>query len=151
LALGRLPAIVEFTEPGVVVFTRVAEFWDFGDHLAMALKPAQKKLGKDSLVQGKPITALGSGYMLVRVGAAKKRAAVRPGDQATVLVAKAWQALNKPGIDKQVVFRGSQNGKIFAYSVYPDDPSKVVREAADGTRRVGRLVDGKFRVAAKAA
>jgi len=30
--------------------------------------------------------------------------------------------------------------------LYPDDPSKIIREAADGTRTIGRLVGGKFRL-----
>ncbi len=71
--------------------------------------------------------------------------AVRPEDSTTVLLKKAAQALNKPGIDKSVVFRGPKADKIYAYSLDPQDPTKVVREAANGDRAVGRLVGGSFR------
>jgi hypothetical protein len=33
---------------------------------------------------------------------------------------------------------------VFAYSVDPADPTRIVREAADGTRTIGRLVNGRF-------
>ena len=112
----------------------------------MATKPVKSKAAKGALVRGRTLAALGSGVVLVRVGNAKKRDVTRPGDEATVLVKKAWQALKKPGIDKHVVFRSSRTG-VFSYSVYTNDTSKVVREAADGSRTIGRLVDGKFRVA----
>lgn len=65
-------------------------------------------------------------------------------DEAEVIVRKLGKALSKPGISKQVVFRG-HTGKVFAYSTYPEDVTKVVREAADGTRTVGRVVGRKFR------
>ncbi len=96
------------------------------------------------LVQGRPVAVLGRGMTLVKVGKAP-RAVVRPGDNTTVLLKKAARALDKPGIDRSVVFRGPNAAKIFAYSAYPQDPTKVVREAADGTKVIGRLVDGRFR------
>lgn len=110
----------------------------------MATKPVKK----NAMVQGRRLAALGGGVVLIRVGSAKKKPATRPGDEATVLVNKAGRALKKPGIDKQVVFRGEAG--IFSYSVYPNDPSKVVRETVDGTRTIGSLVGGRFR-ATKAA
>ncbi|MGJ7511575.1 hypothetical protein [Variovorax sp. GT1P44] len=81
---------------------------------------------------------------LVKVGKSVKTP-VRPEDETTVLVQKAARALNKPGIDRSVVFRGPNAAKIYSYAAYSKDPTKVVREAADGTRVIGRLVDGKFR------
>ena len=90
-----------------------------------------------------------AGFALVRVQPKARNAAVPPKDSATVLVAKVGRALNKPGIDKRVVFRDDKTG-IFSYSTYPGDPTKVVREAADGTKRIGRVVNGRF-VAAKTA
>ena len=61
------------------------------------------------------------------------------------LVLKAAKAFAKPGFDRQVIFGNGRNGKVFAYSVHPDDPSKIIREAPDGTRTIGRLVGAKFR------
>lgn len=96
------------------------------------------------LVQGRSVATLGSGMALVKIGKTAK-GAVRPEDETTVLVKKAARALNKPGIDRSVVFQGPNAAKIFSYSVYPQDTTKVIRESANGARVVGRLVDGKFR------
>jgi len=94
---------------------------------------------------------IGDHFVLVPIGDSKK-AAVRPADKAAVLVGKAARALRKPGIDKTVVFRGAKPEKIFAYSVYPGDTSRVIRESVDGKRSVGRLgTDGRFRASRKAA
>ncbi len=107
---------------------------------------------KEVRLHGKSMT-VGDDLVLVRTAQPKKRvASTRAADRATVLVHKVANALQKPGILKSAVFRGSNSTKIFAYSVDPTDPSRVIREAADGTRRVGRLgADGKFKVADKAA
>ncbi|WP_432728770.1 hypothetical protein [Variovorax sp. W6] len=96
------------------------------------------------LVQGRPVAVLGRGMALVKVGKAP-RPEVRPEDNTTVLLKKAARALGKPGIDRSVVFRGPNAAKVYAYSAYPPDPSKIVREAADGTKVIGRMVDGRFR------
>jgi hypothetical protein len=71
---------------------------------------------------------------------------VRTEDKTTVLIQKTARALSRPGIDKAVVFRGPNAPNVFSYSVYTPDPTKVIREAADGSRAIGRLVDGKFRI-----
>jgi hypothetical protein len=107
---------------------------------------------KEVRLHGKSMT-VGDDLVLVRTGQPKKRVvSTRAADRARVLVHKVANALQKPGIQKSAVFRGSNSTKIFAYSVDPTDPSRVIRESADGTRRVGRLgPDGKFRVADKAA
>lgn len=107
---------------------------------------------KEVRLRGKSMT-VGDDLVLVRTGEPKKVAAnTRAADRATVLVSKVATALQKPGIHKNAVFRGANSTKIFAYSVDPADPTKVIRESADGTRRVGRLgTDGKFKVADKAA
>ncbi len=96
------------------------------------------------VVQGRTVATLGRGMALVKIGRAAK-AVVRPEDKTTVLVKKAAKALNKPGINKSTVFLGPNATKIFAYSVYPKDPTKVIRETVDGTRVIGRMVNGKFR------
>lgn len=38
-------------------------------------------------------------------------------------------------------------GKAAKVTVRPQDPTRVVRKAADGSRTTGRLVDGQFRTA----
>jgi len=88
---------------------------------------------------------LSGGLVLVRVGAPKKSDAAARGAGATELLNRAAKAFAKPGFDRRVIFGSGRNSKVFAYSVYPDDPSKIIREAADSTRMIGRLVGGRFR------
>lgn len=107
----------------------------------MANTPSEKGASKAVRVTGESVAVV-AGFALVRTEK-KRPITVRQEDRAVVLVAKAGRALKKPGIDKQVVFKGNQP-HIFSYSTYPLDPSKVVREASDGTKRVGRLVGKKF-------
>ena len=69
---------------------------------------------------------------------------------AQFLVKKVGAALGKPGISRGAVFRGANPEKVFAYSVVPDDPTRVIRQTMDGTRVEGRLgKDGRFRAFAK--
>jgi hypothetical protein len=115
------------------------------DHPAMAReKPIPHENPAGQLVQGRSVAALGRGMALVKVGKSP-RPVVRPEDKTTVLLKKAARALGKPGIDRSEVFRGPNAAKVYAYSAYPQDLSKVVREAADGTKVIGRMVDGRFR------
>jgi hypothetical protein len=107
----------------------------------MASDSVKKRHSKPLLVG--PSVAEVEGFALVRVRRKKKAAAVLPEDRATALVAKLGRALKNPGIDRGVVF-GEGQTDVFSYSAYPADPSKLVREAADGTKRIGRLVGGKF-------
>jgi hypothetical protein len=116
------------------------------DHPAMAREKTTtaRESATGQLVQGRSVATLGRGMALVKVGKAS-RPVVRPEDNTTVLLKKAARALNKPGIDRSVVFRGPNAARIFAYYAYPQDPSMVIRESADGTQVIGRLVDGRFR------
>jgi hypothetical protein len=68
-------------------------------------------------------------------------------ETTAALARKLGRALNKPGISREAVF-GKTDGRrtVYAYSVHPDDPTKLVRESADGKRTVGHMIDGKFRV-----
>lgn len=62
------------------------------------------------------------------------------------LVSRIVQASRKPGIKREVIFKKGASKRIYAYSVLPSDPSKMVREDAKGKRAVGRLANGRFRV-----
>ncbi|MEW6704969.1 MAG: hypothetical protein AB1430_08975 [Pseudomonadota bacterium] len=66
-----------------------------------------------------------------------------------MLVSKAGRALRKPGIERGAVFKQGKT-RVFAFSVDPTDPTRVIREAEDGSRQIGRLVNGRF-LASKAA
>lgn len=97
-------------------------------------------------LRGKALPSLDKEVVLVRVGSARRlpRSANRS-DEAEVIVRKLGKALSKPGSSRQVVFCADAPGKVFAYSACLEDMTKVVREAADGTRTVGRVAGCKFR------
>lgn len=103
---------------------------------------AKKASGKVISLTGQSVATV-AGFALVRVQPKRRATPVPFKDSATVLVGKVGRALNKPGVDKRVVFRDNQTG-VFSYSTYVNDPTKVVREAADGTKRIGNLINGKF-------
>lgn len=106
-------------------------------------KPGTAARPPASRPQGVP---LGERFVLVPVEGRQPARAMRVEDSAAELVAKAVRALKKPGIDRAVVFRdASRRRGIYAYSVDPADPSRVIREAADGTSTIGRLIDGRFK------
>lgn len=112
--------------------------------MARAKHSAGHDAANGEMVRGRAVATLGRGLALVKVGRSAP-AAVRPGDETTVLLKKAARALTRPGIDSSAVFRGPNAAGVYSYSVYPQDPTKVIRKAADGSRAIGRLVDGKFR------
>lgn len=100
----------------------------------------------DTARDGRRIPTLNDDLLLVRLGAAASEPApLDPTERADALVRKAARALDKPGIRRESVFGSGSGRGISAYSVYPSDPTKVVRESADGSRTVGRLVGGRFR------
>jgi hypothetical protein len=100
----------------------------------------------DALLDGTRIPTLNDDLVLVRLSAANNTPAeLDPEERADALVRKAARALNKPGIRRESVFGSGSGRGISAYSVYPPDPTKVVRESADGSKTVGRLVGGRFR------
>ena len=117
----------------------------------MAVKRARtRKAAKRRVVtlHGKRIPAFDADVVMVRVGRSRRApGGVHALDVARVMIPKAGKALDKPGLAKTAVFgRGSSN-RVFAFSVDARDPTRVVREASDGSRRIGRLVGGKFRSA----
>ncbi len=101
-------------------------------------------------LDGTKIPTLNDNLVLVRLGADTARSHGRPakleqGELAGPMLLKAGKALSKPGIRRETVFGGGSGRGISAYSVYPADPTKIVRESADGQRTIGRLVGGRFR------
>lgn len=107
---------------------------------------AHRKRG-EIRIRGKRIPGLDKELTMVRTGSSKKGGfATRRSDEADVMIRKVGKALNKPGIRKVAIFQSPVVATIFAYSVDPFDTTKVVREAADGTKRVGRVVAGKFKL-----
>jgi len=89
------------------------------------------------------VTRLSQGFVLYG-DATPKKSSPKSSETAAVLVKKAGRALAKPGISKDVIFPPGHSG-LFAYSIYPKDPSKIVRESSTGQRTLGRFVGGRFK------
>jgi hypothetical protein len=88
---------------------------------------------------------ISDGIELVRTHAPKRPVPkVRREDTAAVLLPKLGRALAKPGIPRSVVFSDPNNPKLYAYYAYIEDLTKIIRESADGTKCIGRVVRGKF-------
>ncbi|MEY4563905.1 MAG: hypothetical protein RLZZ618_3182 [Pseudomonadota bacterium] len=101
-------------------------------------------------LDGTKIPTLNDNLVLVRLGADSAKSNGSPAklstsERASAMLMKAGKALSKPGIRRETVFGGGSGRGINAYSVYPADPTKIVRESADGQRTIGRLVGGRFR------
>jgi hypothetical protein len=58
------------------------------------------------------------------------------------LLKETERALRRPGLSRKAVFTGSS---VNSYSVNPRNPSQYIRERSNGTKVVGRLVNGQFR------
>lgn len=116
--------------------------------LDTAMPVARKKAFTKSAVTGKVVSSV-PGFVLVKKAATKPSHVVAVSERATTLVPKVAKALSRPGISKDVVFKGKKHN-VYSYSVDTTDTTRVVRVSADGRRTVGRLVGEKF-VPVKAA
>jgi hypothetical protein len=108
----------------------------------------KKSPASNDTVRGEIVASVGRHFVLVKTGKSSPAARSASGESARILAA-AGQALSRPGISRSSVF-GSGHKNVFAYSLDPQDSSRFIREAQDGTRRVGKMVNGKFRVLAQA-
>jgi hypothetical protein len=98
-------------------------------------------------LRGNRLATFDKGVVMVRTGSIPLGSFARPSDEAGAMLRKTAKALTRPGISKLSIFKGHKAGKIFAYSADPLDASKVIRESWDGTRRAGRVVGRKFKLA----
>jgi hypothetical protein len=92
--------------------------------------------------KGKVVASV-PGFFLVRPPRKAIRVETAAPDRAEALVSKAAKALNRPGISKDVVFKG-RTDNVYSYSVDTSDITRIVRVSSDGQRSVGRLVGEKF-------
>jgi hypothetical protein len=100
---------------------------------------------KSVRVRGKRVPAFGRDFVVVRTGRfAGAKKSTKRSEEARVLVEATAQALGRPGIKKRAVFKRGSRG-VFAYSVDPSNPARIVRRSSAGKKTVGRLVDGRFR------
>jgi len=94
---------------------------------------------------GRIVATFRDGLCLIQTGRSTRRT-IPAAQTAAALGAKLGKALSKPGISRDAVFGTvAARGEVYAYSVLPEDPTKLVRETADGKRTIGRVVGGKFR------
>jgi len=106
---------------------------------------SRRKQSASTTMQGTRIATLGGNLFVVRAKNTRRpNAETRSSETARVLVPKIGRALAKPGLDRKVVFSGPNVDDLYAYYAHSRDATKVVQESADGTKRVGRVVRGKF-------
>lgn len=107
-----------------------------------------KKQALIDTVRGEVVASVDGHFLLVKTSRSRTLPKVPEGESARVLAA-AGRALARPGISRASVF-GTGHKNVYAYSLDPKDPTRFIREAEDGTRRLGRMVNGKFKVLAAA-
>jgi hypothetical protein len=83
--------------------------------------------------------------IVVKIGEPYFKRDVLTREKPSSLVAKIAKAIRKPGTSRQVIFRSSVGKKVYVYSVDPRDTTKIIRENANGQKKIGRLVNGRFR------
>jgi len=110
---------------------------------------SKKSDATQATVHGEIVASVGERFVLVKTGNKARVRARVPAGESDKLLQAAGQALSKPGISRASVF-GVGRKNVYAYSLDPQNPNRFIREAADGTRRFGRMVNGKFRLLANA-
>ncbi len=83
--------------------------------------------------------------IVVRVGPARSRAKLSDKETSGSLIRGIAKATRKPGIQRTVIFRSRTGKQVYAYSVYPQDVTKIVREDKNGKKSLGRFVNGQFK------
>jgi hypothetical protein len=80
---------------------------------------------------------------VLRVGESKALAGSRQPEKSGTLIDSMMKAALQPGFRRETVFRPRK--RVYAYSIFPGDVTKIVREDASGNKTLGRLVQGRFR------
>lgn len=109
-------------------------------------KKIKSKLSNKALVHERRVYTAWPDLVVVKLdGRPSQQVLLRPQEKTSALIAKIGQVASKPGASRTSVFRSSIGKRVYAYSVYPKDTTRIVREDATGNRSVGRLVNGRFR------
>lgn len=84
---------------------------------------------------------------IVRVGKDHVGTAKVASDQAAnTLLPKMGKAFSRPGVDRQSVFQSNSGKTVYAYSMDPRDPSRIIKEDQSGKQTIGRMAtNGTFR------
>ena len=80
--------------------------------------------------------------LVLKTGKRRIRSKLTEQESAAALLGRLARVIESPGLARDRVF--SAKG-VYAYSVSPSDPTKIVREDAGGRKTVGTLVGGRFR------
>jgi hypothetical protein len=107
-----------------------------------------KKFAAKDTIQGEIVASVAGHFVLVKTRKTSPHNKVLQNESASLLLA-AGRALARPGISRNSVF-GIGHKKVYAYSLDPNDPTRIIREAQDGTRHIGRMVKDKFKALARA-
>lgn len=83
--------------------------------------------------------------VVVRLGKSRSGGALRETEKSSVLIDGIARTIRKPGISRDTVFKSRRGQRVYAYSAYPADTTKIVREDAKGRKTIGRLVRGEFK------
>ena len=85
--------------------------------------------------------------VVVRRGKSKSKSGtpLRDTEKSGALIDGIARVTRKPGISRDIVFKSRRGKRVYAYSVYPADTTKIVREDAEGRKTLGRLVHGEFK------
>jgi hypothetical protein len=102
------------------------------------------KAGANGFAEEHRVETPRRGLVALKIGKRSGELQVLPKERASGVVASMAKAMAKPGLTRAQIFQG-QSRKVYAYSLYPKDPSKLVREDAAGHKILGRFVSGRFR------
>ena len=110
------------------------------------MKTKVAKSQREIRIRGKRVPPFGDQLVLVRTpsGVRSAEPKQRPSSETRVLIKKVGSALNNPGIKPKAVFKGGST-RVFAYSVDPKNPDRIVRKSAAGVRTIGRVKNGRFK------
>jgi hypothetical protein len=82
---------------------------------------------------------------VLRLGKSKSGATLRETEKSDALIDGIIKATLRPGMRRDIVFRSNKDKRVYAYSIFPGDVTKIVREDANGKKTLGRVVHGKFK------
>jgi hypothetical protein len=83
--------------------------------------------------------------VVVRIGKSNSGTTLRKKEKSGTLIGGITKATLKPGISRDIVFKSRSGQRVYAYSIYPADTTKIVREDAKGQKTLGRFVSGQFK------
>jgi hypothetical protein len=100
---------------------------------------------RSAAVQEQRIETPRADLVVLKIGGHSAKVTIDPTEKAQSVLARFGKLTNRPGIDRKRVFHSTSGKHVYAYSVDPNDTTKVVRENKEGVRTIGRLVNGRFR------